>query len=516
MVVVSLALPIVSLAALGIVWLWQNEYVLHWTGGALALALTVFGVLKWLSLRSLSRRPTESNGIAHGAVDELAAKALSEGTGVVDPQWTTAEVEAWHAVVAMTESLEPDKLDSVDALYALGRETVETVARELHRDDKEPLLRFTVPEALALIEQVSGSLRRFMVDNVPLSGQITVGLAVKLYGWRSALNYIGLASDAWRVIRMFNPLTGIPSEVRDQVLTSLYDEGKERIRRRLAERYVEEVGRAAILLFSGRLRVSDEYLAGYLSEASKHDANEVDTRGIEPLRIVVAGQMKTGKSSLINALSGEVQAAVDVLPTTARATPYRLTSNDEPFALLFDTPGFENDEDSRAAFAEQIDTADLLIWVTSAGRADRELDRQALSLFRDHYTKQRNRRPPPMFVALTHIDRLRPLREWAPPYDLNVCQTPKAQSILDAMNAVSTDLGVSAEDIIPVVTAERLDAYNIDAVWAQIHDALPQAQSALLVRCLRGADRGFSWRELWTQTRNSGRVLAKTMLMRSR
>jgi predicted GTPase len=59
----------------------------------------------------------------------------------------------------------------------------------------------------------------------------------------------------------------------------------------------------------------------------------------EPLRILVAGQISAGKSSLINALAQEVAAAVDALPTTPAFTAHGLKRGGFPAALLIDSPG---------------------------------------------------------------------------------------------------------------------------------------------------------------------------------
>src|SRR5207248_7471706 len=48
----------------------------------------------------------------------------------------------------------------------------------------------------------------------------------------------------------------------------------------------------------------------------------------EPLRMLILGQVKAGKSSLVNALFGAIRAATDVVPTTAQLTPYVLERAD--------------------------------------------------------------------------------------------------------------------------------------------------------------------------------------------
>ena len=52
-------------------------------------------------------------------------------------------------------------------------------------------------------------------------------------------------------------------------------------------------------------------------EAAEQEAG----RESEPLRVLLVGQVKAGKSSLVNAMFGDLKAAVDVLPTTRGVVP---------------------------------------------------------------------------------------------------------------------------------------------------------------------------------------------------
>ena len=69
----------------------------------------------------------------------------------------------------------------------------------------------------------------------------------------------------WRAIRFLNPATAIASEVRERLSKEMMAWGKDYLGQRLARVYVEEVGRAAIDLYGGRLRVSAERLAETVS-----------------------------------------------------------------------------------------------------------------------------------------------------------------------------------------------------------------------------------------------------------
>jgi predicted GTPase len=160
---------------------------------------------------------------------------------------------------------------------------------------------------------------------------------------------------------------------------------------------------------------------------------------------------------------------------------------------------------------EEAAQADLILWVANAARADREIDAQALQAIRTHFAERPNRRRPPMLLVLSHVDRLRPMQEWKPPYDLSDAANPKAASIRAAMEAAGADLGFTATDMVPACLDPKIGIYNADAIWAEIMEEMADAQRAQLVRTLRDIDRGFDWRKLRNQTLNAGRVLARAV-----
>src|SRR5690606_11688895 len=173
------------------------------------------------------------------------------------------------------------------------------------------------------------------------------------------------------------------------------------------------------------------------------------SRTVEPLRLLVAGQVNAGKSSLVNALSEEVSAAVDALPATPSFRAYELRREGLPAALIIDSPGLQGGSEEIARIIDAAAESDLILWVVDASRADREYDRAALDAVRGHFAERPNRRRPPMMLVLTHIDRLRPFQEWSPPYDVASGEQPKAKSIRSAMESIGADLGFTLGDIIP-------------------------------------------------------------------
>ena len=496
MLIIALALPLLSLIVLGSLWLWQNGYVLYWALGACAITLAAYGAERWLLRDAVTDVPREIDDDKHPPAD---------------PAWSAREIDAWDAVNRVVEEIDPKTLTNRDAVLALGTRTIDAVAHKMHPDEKNPLWKFTVPEALALVERVSGQLGPFVRDNIPLGDRLTVGQVLAIYRWRSILGIAETAFDLWRIVRLLNPASAITQEMREQVTRQIYDWGREELGRRLATAYVREVGRAAIDLYSGRLRLSDETLAATVTKASRRDLEEIEAQDLaEPVRILIAGQTGAGKSSLVNALSEEVLASVDVLPATPGFTAYALEREGAPAAHVIDSKGLSDTDADLAALTKEAEQCDLILWVVSATRPDRETDRKALSALRDRMAARVDRRASPILMVFTHIDLLRPFKEWEPPYDLAEDERAKAKSIREAMQATAAETDTPIQSVVPVCLDVAHGFYNVDVLWARVIDVMPEAQSVRLARVL-DVGRQTSWRRVWSQAVNGGRVITRAL-----
>jgi predicted GTPase len=494
LLLVALLLPAASLMPFGTLWLWQHGYILYWALATGAAVASVYFLERRLISAPASGRASEDSAAEPG-----------------EDRWSERQEMAWRDVLALAASVRAERITSRDAVLGLGLETIETVAKRLNPERRDPLLQFTVPEALAVIEQASANLRTFIAGSFPLGDRITVAQAMWLYRWRGVLDLVEKGYDIWRIVRLLNPVNAATQEVRERFTRQVYEAGREHLARRLAQGFVKEVGRAAIDLYGGSLRVPGPELQRHVTSASRRDLADVESREAEPLRILVAGQIGAGKSSLINALAQVVAAAVDPLPTTAGFTAYRLTHEGLPAALIIDSPGLA-DASERQPLIAAADGADMVLWVASATRAAREVDARALAAIREHFASETQRRRPPMLLVLTHIDHLRPLNEWEPPYDLVQGGRAKAMAIRSAMEAAGRELGFTTEEIVPV----RVDrAYNVDALWAKLIELVPEAQRARLLRTLDDVRSASGWATLWSQAANAGRVIKRGLTQRN-
>lgn len=492
---VALLLPAASLIPFGSLWLWERGYIVYWAVGTCIVVTSIYYLQKRL-LVSMPAAPSDDSRADLG-----------------NQSWTPHQAQAWEDVTQLAASVTAERMTSRDAVLALGLEAIEVVAKRLHPERRDPLLQFTVPEALAVVERASVNLRGFLVSSFPLGDRVTVAQLMWLYRWRGALGLAEKGYDLWRIVRLLNPVSAATQELRERFTRQIYDMGREHLARRLARAFVKEVGRAAIDLYGGTLRVMPERVRTHVTHASRKDLAASDVRDAEPVRILVAGQTGAGKSSLVNALANAVEAVVDALPSTARFTAYHLTHEGLPAALIVDSPGLTG-ADRPDTLIEAASDCDLLLWVCSATRAARAIDAVALSDIRAHFAAQPNRRRPPMLLVLTHVDALRPFGEWEPPYDLAAPRS-KSQSILGAMQAAGTELGFEANAIVPVRVDIAIAPYNIDTVWAKIIELMPEVQRARLLRTLGDIRSAYDWRSVLSQAVNAGRVITGTFFTRS-
>jgi uncharacterized protein len=493
LLVVAVALPWVSLLALGMMWLWQGGRVWVW-----ALAAAVLGLMAWPLARLVRRRANAEARLALGDIAEPS------------PAWHVIEREAWSEVLALADATPPFSFIEIDPLLAGAQRTVETVARRLHPEAHSAWAQFSLPEVLLLGERLCRDVRREALRHIP--GIRTLRLSHLLWVQRQSERY-GAAAETgwhvgyglWRMVRaVLNPLQAIGQETSGVIVEKTATVLSYRLRAYLTRMLVLEVGRAAIELYSGRLALSaDEVRAAQAREAAEM-ADAAAAVGL--VRIVLIGQTSAGKSSLVNGLAQAAQCAVGPVPTTARATEYRLEREGRPAVSLVDTPGLG--ERSAPELIELAGRADLILWVASATQSAREPDRQSLDAFRAWAKAQLARRVPPLVLALTHVDELRPARDWSPPYDVSAPTRPKAQAIRAAMDAVARALDLPADAIVPVALPARREPYNLDALWARIALELDEAKLVQLDR-LRVGQQRLNLRELAHQFGHAGRIIIK-------
>ncbi len=490
--VLVVSLPLLALPVLGVVWLWQDGHFLFWL-----LALTAAGatgaLLHWLARQWEARKPNPPTTIAN-------------------PHWPAAADAPWQAIdeLARTVTVADYSLAEGGQLWDLGKQTLTRVAQHYHPDREQPLLEMTLPHALLIIERASHELRLLISDQVPFSHQLTLGDITRARQWKATLErYENIYRLGHAVV---DPAGALFREFRREVSSRIIGYGSDKLQTWLLQEYVRKVGFYAIELYSGNLLLTDEAPTARISHDSQQALREADATqaalASEPLHFLVLGRTNAGKSSLINALFGELKSVADIVPdTTVQLQPFRLERDGKTEALIYDSPGFDSDLLHSRELRKAVDAADLILLVSPANAADRHEERQLLQQIRQWQSQQKQRRPAPVLLVLTHVDRLRPVREWQPPYPLDPPASAKGQSILEALHNACEQLNVPQEDCVPVCLAENRQ-YNVeDALWASIIARQDEAERARYLRCLAQRRKEENWSLLWKQLRNSGRLL---------
>jgi uncharacterized protein len=488
----AVAVPWLSLLALGMVWLWQGGHVWAW-----AIAAAGLGLLAWPLSRLVRRR---ANAEARVALGDLAEPSRG---------WHAAERDAWADVLAIADATAPFSFLEIDPLIDRARETIEAVARRFHPEAHTAWARFSLPEALLLAERLCRDVRREALRHIP--GVRAMRLSHLLWVQRQHERYSDVAHTGWRVgyglwrvVRaVLNPLQAVGQETSGMFVEKTAAVLSYRLRAYATRLLVLEVGRAAIDLYSGRLALSDDEVRA----ARERDMADM-APPLAPVRIVLIGQINAGKSSLVNAMAQEIRCAVGPVPTTSSAAEYLLELEGRPAVMLVDMPGIGEGSGTPPDLLAQAARADLIMWVASATQPARAPDRKGLDDFRAWAKLQLARRAPPLLLALTHIDELRPAMEWTPPYDVIAPSGPKARTIRAAMDAAARTLDLAADAIVPVAMPLGREPYNLDALWARIAGELDEAKLVQLDR-LRVGQQGLSLRELADQLGNAGRVIIK-------
>ena len=87
-----------------------------------------------------------------------------------------------------------------------------------------------------------------------MGSRLTVAQFAQIYRWRGVYDFAGRAWSIWRIARMINPATAATYEMRERLSKSIMHWVKDTITGRLSRAYIQEVGAAAVDLYSGELR----------------------------------------------------------------------------------------------------------------------------------------------------------------------------------------------------------------------------------------------------------------------
>lgn len=363
---------------------------------------------------------------------------------------------------------------------------------------------FSIVETLALIEEIS---RRYRVEiklNLPFVENVK--LSYVKYGYdkrqtlKTGLSAYRVMSDAHRVYRLLNPVSAVSGEIRRAIFGDLFNKVNSASQIKLKKYLLQEVASVGIDLYSGRFVISDSELVP--SETAKADEQR-KAPALEPLRLCLVGQVSSGKSSLVNALTQSVDAEVNRLPSTDQVVTYQCRKGSAELnqanteeedgtdvLRLIDLPGLDGQQKTTDLILSEVVDADVVLWLLKANQPSRALDVEFKARL-DEYFQQaanRSRRRPIIIGVLNQVDLLKPAREWQPPYDYEHPKSPKESLIAEAVAYNEEQLNLKT--LIPVCVAEQKAHFNTGLLMSLINEHYAEGlQIQLNRRRLSGENR---------------------------
>lgn len=321
-------------------------------------------------------------------------------------KWSSQEKRIWQAARVRISELLSESADYGAVLQQHPIVLAGFMADEYKLRHK---LDLNAIEVLTLLEEVSKRYRVLLRKRIPLIEQVTlrqlvfltdinkskwVRLGKKYLPWLSHARQ-GLMNPAGKAVDLV--FGGIASEVGREALLMA--------EMRMKRMFLLECAEVLMDLYSGRFTIAEDELSH--SSAYSTDAGHM-ADSIEPLRIVLVGQVSAGKSTLVNLLSEAIVAEVDPLPSSDKKLVYETHLSDDLALNICDLPGLDADSASQdLAFSEAIQ-ADLVIWALRANQSARALDKELSDRISQHFMHpdQVANKPPKLVGVLTHTDRL--------------------------------------------------------------------------------------------------------------
>ena len=377
------------------------------------------------------------------------------------------------------------------------QELVRAIAQIYNPEVKRPLLNIYIPQAYGLIRGTVDDTDRMMQKLTPVLNRVSIGQAYEAYETyrklEPSLQKLGqvfnwsqwlinpTAAAAKQATRKFN------DQANQELLLNLGQLIRETALRNLAQQAIALYGDETITLpevaSEPAIPPAQTQTLKQILESAESPA-EIEQK---PVNIILVGRTGAGKSSLINTLFQADKAEVDILPSTDAIKKYTWQTPTQECLNLLDTPGYE--QINRPEFREQVldyaTKADLLLLVTPA------LD-PALQMDLDFLTTLKAELPDLHAITIvTQVDRLRPIREWNPPYDWQEGNQPKEKSIRDATSYRIEQLGHICDLVLPIVTEDRSSnrqSWNVENLSRELIQAIAPAKQIRLARFLKNLE----------------------------
>ncbi|MEZ9681304.1 GTPase family protein [Vibrio splendidus] len=487
---------------------------------AIAVSTLVFTIPLFISSRSSSRSSNKESfsNKESGGLGEDTAEAesqhkkadINDALVKASADWSQKELSIWndskhHVRQQLMVDIEWGNLDQT------GLEVLEFVAKKF---DKKSL-DFSIPEGLKLFEEVSRRYKLVVREHIPGIEYLKVSYIKAGYEAYDKYGELGqkiVKAAIWgnHLKNLYlNPLKVVSDLGREQATSSMTRGVVDDMQYAAKQALLDEVAAVAIDLYSGRFSIEDEALKA--SDVSELDEQRFAPE-LEPVRIVLVGQTSSGKSSLINALKQELVAEVDVLPSTDTSTVYNAFVDDNDVRVV-DLQGLDGNPKTEALMLKEMTQADVVLWVLKANQSARDLDKQLKDRFDAFYDDPKNisRKKPIVVSVVNQVDRLKPVDEWQPPYDLENPISAKAKIIAQALEYNQTLL--QPDIALPLAIAPEKAEFGLDTLRQTLLERIADANNVQRNRQrLEAMKRGTSVKGQLNKVVKAGKKVAPSAL----
>ncbi|BBD58786.1 small GTP-binding protein domain-containing protein [Nostoc sp. HK-01] len=467
----------------GINWIW-------------AVFTVVFVGWRWLLVKWTQPAIVQVEAALAGFKEELES-AIDTTASKVGSDATQQAEAALHKILEASINDRPIWEDW-QTFWQRCQDVVVAVANIYHPQVQYPLLNIYVPQAYGLIRGTVDDLDQWMQRLSPALNQATVGQAYQAYEV-----YRKLEPSARKLLRawgwaqwLLNPVAavanratkGSSNRANQQLLVNLGQLLREAALRNLCRQAIALYG--GITLANTTAAISPPAIPQTKTQTLREiltQAEPVEEVEQKPISILLVGRTGAGKSSLINTLFQADLVAVDVLPSTDEIQNYHWETPSGESLTLWDTPGYEQVKrgELRQLVLDYATNADLLLLVTPALDPALQMDVDFLADMKGEIDDL------PAIAVVTQVDKLRPIREWEPPYNWEWGEKPKEISIREATQYRAEKLGEFSNLVVPVVTSDsktKRTAWNIDTLSLGLIEAIAPAKQLRLARFLRDLD----------------------------
>jgi uncharacterized protein len=468
-----------------------HEWELNWIWGVFTL---VFVGWRWLLVRW-----TQKSSIGRSA-DMIAA--ASRELESITANATPLNGEAADLVTAVLQQvITASQLDRPiwedwAMFWSRCQELIVAIAKIYHPEVKYPLLNIYVTQAYGLIRGTTDDMDQWMQKLAPALDRVTIAQTYEAYE-----TYKKLEPSAQKLLKVWNWAQWIINPVKAIAKLATKESASVADRQLLVnlgqltrEAALTNLCRQAVALYSGEIQALPTPVAQVAPAANTQTLRDILTAAeppaqveLKPIDILLVGRTGAGKSSLINTLFQAELAVVDVLPSTDKIQNYQWQIPSGESLTLWDSPGYEqaSREDLRERVLTYAATADLLLLVTPA------LD-PALQMDLDFLQTLKQTNPDlPIVTIVTQVDRVRPLREWTPPYDWQYGTRPKEIAIREATAYRNEFLAEYCDLVLPLVNADpsidRL-AWGMDTLSLALLESIEPSKQIRLARFFRNLD----------------------------